>query len=74
MCSGTAFLRPRPVIFKARPEIFEAKTKAKGLEDKTRPVISVMKDSQVWVAQKVWNPQTTGSNNHDYLCAMHVQN
>ena len=26
-------------------------------------------DSQVWVAQKVQNPQVNGSNNHFYLCA-----
>jgi len=24
---------------------------------RSRPVIFVMKDSQVWLAQKVWNPQ-----------------
>jgi len=32
-------------------------------------MIFVMKDSQVLVAQKVWNPRVNGSNNHGYYCA-----
>jgi len=28
----------------------------------------VVKDNQVWFAQKSWNPQVNGSNNHGYIC------
>jgi len=49
---GQRSSRPRPKI--SRPRL--------------RPVIFVMKDSQVWVTQRVWNPQVDGSNNRGYLC------
>ena len=43
-------------------------SRPKILRPRSRPVIFVMKDSQVWVAQKVWNPQVNGSNSHGYIC------
>jgi len=51
--------KPWPEVFQARPKVSRPRS---------RPVVFVMKDSQVWVVQKVWNSQVNDSNNGGYLC------
>jgi len=47
-----------------------SRPKSKISRPRLRPVIFVMKDSQVWIAQKVWNPQVHYSNNRGYHCVI----